>query len=332
VRRSGAALALGAVLVLAASAPPAASAAGASPRSRDPTPRSVVFPGSAPTYELTLRHRGPRHLRLELQASTDGLLVLSVRGHDRINVYIAQARVSATGGIHARLGHLGRLALRFAARGRARRNQAFPGCRGKPELTQPGDFAGLLAFRGESGFFTARVHRARGSVVTTHAVRCPGGGDGRGGSESEAEAGEAVLDASTPSGGIDFLAAGSHRGTIAGASIFVASQSRQLGPVRELRAAFTVNRALRAFEFDDALTTATVRPGGPFRGTATFQREPGGAGVWTGSLRAAFFGGGVALTGGRIEASLERPRTDGSFTGSVSRSLRRVGGRMLSIP
>lgn len=276
---------------------------------------TFTFPGGGPTFESAVR---AGRYKLTLQAQKDGGVgVVISRGPHAENAYFTRGKVSEDGQIAADFGALGRVALSFVPKGPPQHQKfPFPGCRGKPSLVQHGVFAGTLRFRGEGGFVEARSSRVRGTSTTMHRQTCrESGGAGDPEERGSERLEEAELTASTPNGNLEFKAVGAHeKGGGDAAAALIASEVRRLGKVIEIRELSGRGHA-RAFEFDEGLTSATVRPGSPFEGTASFARGADGAVTWSGDLRADFLGGSEALTGGRIEASLERPETSSESSG-----------------
>lgn len=88
---------------------------------------------------------------------------------------------------------------------------------------------------------------------------------------------------------------------------FIANTKERRGSVRIARAAFAISGRGRTFAFDRAVRSATVRPPKPFRGSATFQRNPDGTRSWSGSLGVSLPGAAVELTGPTFKAELTRP-------------------------
>lgn len=306
-----------------------------------PPKRGVfTFPASGPKYEFSLRDKAGFRLRME--ADPEGSVTLSVSRHRQSNAYLVRGKVSKDGDIAANLGRFGRVAVEFRPAGKPKSEKPFPGCHGGPAVTETGVFVGQVRFRGEGGFVAFAAARARGEVKSNPRWKCPGLGHGGGGGkepESQEREQEAVLSASRPDGSLGLVAIGA-RGREFSPSLFFASSHRRYGSLFEFRSAFAVARSPQGFEFDEGLTSATVRPGAPFHGSAAFQRGAAdSADSWTGSLRVSFLGGDEALTGGRIEASLTRPPKSGSagiFVITESRGrqalLRRAELRSLSLP
>ena len=317
------------VAVLALGSLLAPGAFGAAGKSGHFTGAFFGSPGTTFSFSLA-----KSRLRLEVEADDEGQVTVAISDGPRVNVYLAPGTVSKEGEIDSALGRFGRVAMEFRPRGRPKFEKPFPGCHGKPTVTQAGVFVGRFRFRGERDFAEFEAGHAGGEMVTTSRWHCRHEGGGGEAPETEPSE-EAVLRAQVPNGHLSFYAAGHRRAVLRGTS-FIASEASRMGRVFEVRDAFALSKSKKAFEFDPALTSATVRPGWPFHGTGVFEDLDGGA-TWTGSLSVSFLGGQASLTGSRFEAGLSRPKTveGGSFTGSffrIQRFLRRVERRPLSLP
>jgi hypothetical protein len=304
-------------------AQPSGAAAASQP------PRHVSFPASGPTFSFELRDRAG--FQLAVEADEEGFASLSVSRSGQSNTYFTKATVSRQGGIAADFARFGRVSVDFKPLGRPLREAPFPGCHGGPTVTVPGLFVGAIRFHGEGGFARFGAGRVHGEERTTPRWVCRGGGGSNGGQQEEGK--DTLLNASTPDGGLDFAAIGAP--AFPGALFFAVSH-RSYGRVSESRTAIATSKSPASFQFDEGLTEATVRPGGLFQGTASFQTGSAAApATWSGSLRVSFLGGDTALTGGRIEATLTHPGSSGSgsSTGTFFSGRRpRVGGRPLPLP
>jgi hypothetical protein len=276
--------------------------------------------GSGTSFSLSLKDEAGLHLNVE--AESDGFVVLSVSRRRRSNIYVTRGAVSRDGDVKARFAHFGRVAIEFRPVGKPKPEEPFPSCHGKPSLRQAGVFVGRIRFHGERGFAEFDADRARGEMVKTSPWHCGGGGD-NGEPEADREE-EAVLDVSTPNGNLSFYASGRKSPPPRLGPIFFATASQKFGRVLEIRDAIAFPRSPKNFEFDETLSVATVRPGWPFHGTGVFQRGADGVASWTGSLRVSFLGGDEALTGRRFEASLEHPKRGRPALDTLSGSLRQT--------
>jgi hypothetical protein len=217
------------------------------------------------------------------------------------NEYVTRGRATPTR-VRASFGQIGRVDVRFKPSGKREAFRPNQKCHAEEIFLQPGHFTGSVSFTGEERYASFHARHFKGAVVEVIAG-CSRPNMARAAKASQARA---RLTAETPSGGLGLEALGfgaSKRPT------FGAFEKRRLGNVSERRTAISeADENPGAFEFDEGLTTATLRPSSPFEGTATFERAADGTTTWSGDLRADFLGGPpVALTGPPIEADLIRP-------------------------
>lgn len=269
------------------------------------TAAALLSAGDAAAKTVTLKggtayrlegHHGP--YRFQLSVQEDGYFIVVSKDHgDLNNAYFVKGRPSARG-LDADFGRFGKLDLKFRAVGSPKELKGlYLGCH-KPPLEQKGVFTGDFRFRGEEGFVEIHAGRLTGASITTQTQKC-GGFEG-----GEAEEEEAIeLSASNPTGSLSFSAISVAGPRGAPICLFSASDTQRHGRVIEFRTAGAFGHR-KNFEFDEALSSASARPGSPFEGSATFERAANGSVTWSGDLRADFLGGSERLTGGRIEASL----------------------------
>jgi hypothetical protein len=223
-------------------------------------------------------------------------------------IYIARGAVSATS-IKAEFGAFGRVSMRFRPSGRVTSGVPAPDCPGSgPVTTRFGVFVGTVRFRGEDGYVSVHVQRAKGEVLSPPSLHCPataGGAESQGegpGDRGAARSRQMSLQANWKEGvgGIFFSA---HRGNKAE---YEAIDEQTEGRVATYRAAYA--RAPRAsFSSDSALSSGTVQPPAPFRGTGTLRRAANGAKSWDGPLVVSFPGeADVPLTGSQFKTQLSR--------------------------
>jgi hypothetical protein len=253
-------------------------------------------------------------------------------------IYLAHGRATPNS-IEASFGDRGRISLRFQPSGRDVRASRKAGCKraGGVPIARLGFFVGELRFRGEDGYTSARVHRARGgSIDLAELLRCLIGG------------GPSARDASLPSPALPIdlrpFGIGAHRYAKGAAdppgvpthpshrpertilvsdqklpiarTVFAAlkrdsGQARFLGLETSTEGSIGIVRLAFAtadgssFTSDDSLAKAAVDPPPPFSGTASFDHGPGSAKSWTGSLTVSFLGKRhVPLAGPPFEAQL----------------------------
>jgi len=260
------------------------------------------------------------------------------KGRRRISTttYLAHGKVTPTS-IAASFGDRGQIAVRFRPSGRKVRATRKAGCKrsGDGILAYLGVFSGDLRFRGEGGFTSAMVHRARGRSVDLAALLAClyGAGPGRRaelppprsplGLRLPGLVGSALRTASGAQGvrthpsthpkSTTLLA---DRKTALSRTVF-AAQVRGEGKVRYIaveqvsEGAIGIMRLVSArgapsgFGFEDTLTGAAVSPPPPFSGSGKLEHGLGNARSWTGSLAVSFLGAPrVSLTGSPFDARL----------------------------
>jgi hypothetical protein len=211
--------------------------------------------------------------------------------------------------IKARFGQLGRLSFRFRPNGPPRLVPLRDGnCHGEGEIVEKGVFVGALSFEGEQGYTIAHASRVKGKVVKTLKETC-----------SEEEEGKG-----SPGVHLTILVAGSKSPPALLTALRVASSAHPETSASLFQAAImefepgrlTVTRTITAEGGPDAFTSTeskgqptsvTITPPLPFAGSATYQREHGFTGSWTGSLTGNFLGRGeVSLAGPEFSAEAAR--------------------------
>lgn len=219
--------------------------------------------------------------------------------------YFVKGRASRHG-VDADLGRFGHIHARFTD-GRSDREPLSSGCKGARPLEVHGRLEGSIRFRGENGFATVSVMRAKASYVRRFREVCNFGiPDGNNKNAIE------VLEASarTSSGrSIHFTAAHPEGVDFTFVS---ASTIERVGRVFAWKLTTTSNQPSQ-LEFTPSRgqpESATVDPAFPFHGSASYVAQPDGSAVWSGDLRAPFAGlGSVALTGPRFHADACRIRS-----------------------
>lgn len=225
------------------------------------------------------------------------------------STYIARGKVSATA-LRARFGDMGSVAVRFHPSDRVAHSKPQRGCRGPDRQTiRFGVFTGSARFRGEYGYTSASVHRAKGKVITPPSPNCssppietsrrksPRASPGKGHTRTT------LLSAASrsPFTAIDFIAL-EGRSKVA----FEASIRQSVGSLAIFRTASAVAPA-HTFASDSALSFVSVTPPAPFSGTGSMQRNDEGVRIWSGSLDASFPGApAVPLAGPQFKTQLIR--------------------------
>jgi hypothetical protein len=251
--------------------------------------------------------------------------------------YLAHGRATPTS-ITADFGARGRIALRFRPSGRGLRATRRAGCvqaNGLP-IARRGVFVGTLRFRGESGYTSARIHRARGGSIDLAAlIACliAGGGPNRtalppsptlpidlrpfgigarnygpetpgAGTHPSDRPKRTILVSSDKLPVARTVFAAAKRDT--GRPRFLAFEAESEGSIAVARLAFAPG-GKADFSSDDSLSKAVVSPPAPFAGRAVFEHGLGDTKSWTGSLAVSFLGEPrLAVAGSPFEAQLIR--------------------------
>jgi hypothetical protein len=225
------------------------------------------------------------------------------RGRRVQTAYLARG-VARPERLQATFGHFGKVKMRF----RESRNRTWRGqvrtCRGANRfIKRRGVFRGNLRFKGEDGYVSVRVHRAKGAVVTqapkcrrhrTRGFQIPFGSFSQPKAVLLAIAREGV--AATA-----FFAAEDRRSTL-----FFSTSEESRGKLAIVRMA--VIRKHSRIQSNDALTAASLSPPAPFHGTGRYRATPDGTTTWSGDLSVNFPGAPrSALTGPDFEPFLEVP-------------------------
>ncbi|HYQ78928.1 MAG TPA: hypothetical protein VEP91_07450 [Solirubrobacterales bacterium] len=207
--------------------------------------------------------------------------------------------------LQATFGSFGKVKMRF----REARNRSWRGrvrtCRGANRfIKRRGVFRGNLRFKGEGGYVSIRIHRAKGAVVT-EAPKCRrhrGGGGFDIPFASFSQPKSAVLAIARQ--GVDataFLGVEDRRSTL-----FFAAREESRGKLAIVRMA--VLRRRSPIHTNEALTSAHLSPPAPFHGTGRYRAAADGTSVWSGGLSVNFPGKPrYPLTGPEYETFLEVP-------------------------
>jgi len=221
-------------------------------------------------------------------------------------IYSVRGRAS-TRGIRASLGSFGRIAVTFNPTGQEHRSAPPKRCKGGDEVTREGIFVGTIRFTGEDGYTRLNAHRATGRTMLSPPWRCePRHGSG----EFDALPFELpVLASFTPDQRVAFAAIDSEEPDGLGLAFYSGGTIERRGSVKIERVVFVAERA-STFSPESDFSAATVRPPRPFRGMASFVRNPDGSTSWTGPLSVSLPGAGtVELTGPSFTANLTKPKT-----------------------
>lgn len=222
--------------------------------------------------------------------------------------YLARG-VAAPERLQATFGRFGKVSMRFReSRNRSRSRKKV--CRfGRAIFKRRGVFVGNLRFKGEDGYLSVRLHRAKGAVVTP-AGRCrfrppPGGGD-------DSSFREFISIFFHPEGALLAIARDGVDSTSLLAlegerkSYFLADNEETRGKLAIMRVATLLKRS--PLQTNTALTSASLSPPAPFHGTGRYQAAPDGTHTWSGNLTVNFPGAPrLPLTGPEFETFLEAP-------------------------
>lgn len=226
--------------------------------------------------------------------------------------YVARATVT-TGRLQASFGSFGQVAMRFHPSPGGTWSRSGHGCNGATVLTtRTGVFVGELRFRGEDGYISLDVRRAKGEVsrpapACKHKTgrRLRSRGLIRPSSESDSGPEVPFLAAGWKDAldTVDFRALALH-----GHAAFIASTVHGGGRISIFRAAVALAKSPRsAFTLDNALTSARVSPPPPFSGSGTYAAAADGTRTWQGPLAVDFPGARhFPLTGSPLEAVVGR--------------------------
>lgn len=269
--------ALGALLVVAALAPAAATAART---------HYAIDPGYVSRFEF----HGSNGYLISVSANDRGYVTVKARKDGAEAEYVAAGRASELGG-SAVLPGLGRVSFALRPTGPPRHFAGYAGCDGE-WFVRDGVARGVVRFRGERGYTRARAHRARAEVIYWPGQRCR---------YPQARRGKAKR------GPVARLTAFRFRPPFVEftATRFASRErprSRRFGfeasivsypPGMRIYRTVSVAAGPRSFRVPEAKTAPeniVLEPPRPFRGRASLRRTPESTFVWDGSLRVAFPG------------------------------------------
>jgi hypothetical protein len=290
---------LGTLLVLASTA-----SAESFPISDDGSPASLRS-----TVEFELRTKSGYRVQVE-GSGHEATLAVSRKSIGA--VYAVRTAKVSTDGLRARFGKLGRISVRFEPSGKVDREEPPRRCKGKERVVRFGRYVGTIRFRGELGYVRVVAGEARGTSVSAPPWRCkPRHHGGKFAARSSKKAPPdiefTVLEATARNNRLGFVATEVQAPKEQPLTIFNAGTLSRRGGMVLYHYALVLGKD-RTFSFDDALSTATVDPPKPFRGSAAFQRNPDGSTAWSGTLRVFLPGvGDLALAGPQYKAKLSQP-------------------------
>lgn len=225
------------------------------------------------------------------------------RHHFSATAYVARG-VATEHRLQATFGRLGKISMRFRPPARGDRVKSV--CRFGERLSRRrGLYVGHLGFKGEGGYVSLDLHRAKGAIVTP-AGRC------RHRHLTQIQIEKLIESLFEPVSG---LFVNSREGvTTTGLlslkskdrTVFLASHEETHGKLAIFRVATA--RAPKGFAVNEAATSARLSPPAPFRGLGHYHAAPDGTTTWTGDLSVNFPGAPhFPLTGPSFRALLEVP-------------------------
>lgn len=321
-------LALVAIAVLAPAGAPGALAASHGPRSRGTRLKRTVAEsfslfgtrGFIVTVTVANRHT--------LQISTSKLAVGLGIGATGATYTVPYRKPGNSDDIKARIGHIGRIDVRFLPESVKKEPPFLSECHGPKTVIEQGEFVGSIDIRGERDSTRARARHAVGTITKSPALTCKFSANGaqrekaaeKKEAESESQPSESEsegieLKATTADGRVSLkgvrVRLREKPGKGFGLISFEATAQWHLGRVKVSSQATTVFDAGKSFvspEPPRPTKEALIRPGRPFKGSATFRRTPSGGVTWTGDLRAELPGLGVVrLAGPGTHAAMCEP-------------------------
>lgn len=280
------------------------------------TAADVAVAGQAPLSLARFELHGSNGYRASVEAAGPRLrLTLEKRAKPVFTMVRYSVRARTTPGeVRARLGNLGRIAVRFTPTGIV--HQVWPPheCDGPAVPGQVGVFSGTIRFRGEDGYVELEAQRAVGRAATSSRWGCgPNTGFLRRGRSSSAIAPKeietegpvyAVLGAATASAGRQFFALASHPDERELPFFSAGTIERRQG--MRIQRVVAAAGPTRSFVFEDNLRSATVEPPAPFSGSASFAKVLAtGLKTWTGDLSISLPGRpDVPLAGPKFKPAL----------------------------
>jgi hypothetical protein len=207
--------------------------------------------------------------------------------------YSVRGGKSAPKHLRARFGRFGRVNMRFVPQGKPR--EKLPrGCKGKPDVIQPGVWEGVLRFKGQGGFTKLNVRSASGTVTRFGAYSCK--------ERSSAAKDFVVLWAERKRKGTVTRFDVMKRDRPNARPTFSATQTFRVGKVRiALTTVYRGHPGEFLYNAPHPGGDADVSPKGPFSGLAEYRARD-----WSGDLTATLPGKkrGVPLTGPGFTAEL----------------------------
>jgi hypothetical protein len=219
------------------------------------------------------------------------------------SVYLARG-VATPHRLQATFGKFGKVSMRFRPPDRGDGVKSI--CRFGERLSQHrGLYVGHLHFKGEEGYVSLNLRRAKGSIVTP-AGRCP---------RRHFTPAQIEREIETLFEPISGLLATAREGVTTTSflslkhkdrTIFLASHEETRGKLAIIRV--VTASAGKGFGVNETVTSAHLSPPAPFRGTGRYRAEPDGTTSWTGDLSVNFPGAPrFPLAGPAFKVLLEVP-------------------------
>lgn len=260
----------------------------------------------APPFRSGFAVDGGHHYQVRVFTFGSAVILEVLRksdGHLSVSAYLARG-VATPHRLQATFGNLGKISMRF--RPPRRGDGVRSVCRFGERLTQHrGSYVGHFDFKGEDGYVSLDLHRAKGSIVTP-AGRC------RRHHLTQAQIEKFIESLFEP---VSALFTSAREGVTTttllslkskSRTVFLASHEETHGRLAIIRIATA--RAPKGFRVDETVTRAALSPPAPFHGTGHYRAEPDGATSWTGNLSVNFPGAPrFPLAGRDFKVLLEVP-------------------------
>jgi hypothetical protein len=263
----------------------------------------AASPEGGPIVRVAVDLKTNNDLHAHLETSEDGTVTLEFRRQGQIVSYEVPG-VATEAGLKVRFGKRGTIDVAFTPTKTLNSTEPGPGCTGAPRTLREGVFSGTIDFAGERRFVRIEGPQASGSMSVISPWECP---------EAEAtdpfarasrlfvpaEAGvgrpvsgrdSATVYAANGKCSCSFAAGVRHRHS-GGRSVFLGLKIENREGMK-IRRATQVRAPGAAFDFDRAVTEATLRPPAPFSGRATFEAgsKPHDPGTWRSTIEVPLLG------------------------------------------
>lgn len=284
-------IALAALALAAAAFAPTAGAAG-----------SPARPGPA-GQEAQFGVAGSKGFQVHFTVSQGSVDAVAAKGPALVS-YQAHGGQAADGRFAGTLPGIGRVAVRFHQLGKAKHVAIL--CPKAPTVVRPGFFVGTIRLRGEQGYTKVSATRAKGTLSEAPGAKC----------DPRQRPRQPTLLRAPKRNDPKFLSIQAKAGNvevIAGESSGGKKSLSLLGALRSRHHdGMLIENAVLRFGSEPAIlptedvefpTTATVQPGAPFSGSATFEFSDSKTSTWTGDLAVELPGvGKVSLAGPRFRS------------------------------